>query len=105
MPVTDQQNADNISRAIGNCTQILVLLTEVIAGTTLGQAPTATQIQAVVNGAASSGVPTPKPTYTLDGETWNWTEYQTLIIDKLEQLRKLEIIFRGPFEVISRGTY
>lgn len=31
----------------------------------------------------------PKPTYSIDGESWSWVEYQTFLIDKISTLKTL----------------
>lgn len=31
----------------------------------------------------------PKPTYSIDGESWSWTEYQVFLIEKIAELKGL----------------
>ena len=47
----------------------------------------------------------PKPSYSVDGESWSWSEYLSMLIDKQEALRKaLQAATNGgAFEVRSRG--
>jgi hypothetical protein len=44
----------------------------------------------------------PKPTYTVEGNHYQWTEYQELLGRQIEQLTKL-IARANPFEIVSRG--
>ncbi len=99
----DQQNAANMGRVINNYTMILVLVTEIVAGVTAGVAPTGTQINNVVNTAVATGVPRPKPTTTIDGEVYNWMEYQQFLSDGIKKFREMMLVFQGPFEVRSRS--
>jgi hypothetical protein len=43
----------------------------------------------------------PKPSYSLDGESYSWNEYNSMILDKLEKVRQQMIFAGGPFEVRS----
>lgn len=45
----------------------------------------------------------PKPSYSLDGESYSWTEYQNFLADKIAELRKTEIMLRGPYSKNTRG--
>jgi hypothetical protein len=44
----------------------------------------------------------PKPTYSLDGESYSWTEWRSAVLDKVEQLGKL-IQLEQPFIITHRA--
>lgn len=94
--------AENLARAYENYSRILVMVTEVVAK---GGNPTQAQVDAVVALANRSGLVRPKLTYTEDGTTFNWTEYQQFILTQaLPQVRVEAQLAQGPFEVRSRGV-
>lgn len=43
-----------------------------------------------------------KPSYSLDGESYNWEQYQTMLFDKIEKVNEL-IRSQQAFIVVSRG--
>ena len=86
-----------LERAYENYALILVQCTQVIA------APNRDNINALVAAADGAGIPRPKPTYSSDGESWDWNGYQSMILDKLEQLQKLIVMASGPYEIFTRG--
>ena len=43
----------------------------------------------------------PKPSYTVDGRTYNWKEYQEMLFAQLRGLKELIGDEAGPFEVLS----
>ena len=45
----------------------------------------------------------PKPDYSIDGESWSWSSYVTMLTNQLSVLEKSIITADGPFEVRSRG--
>ena len=45
----------------------------------------------------------PKPSYVLDGETYNWMEYQQFIIDKMLLLEEAIQRAGGPFELRTQA--
>ena len=85
-------------RARDNYALILVLCTEVIAN------PTKAGIDAVVDAATTTGIVRPKPTYSLDGESYDWTGYQQFIVSQLEALDKAIVRAGGPYEVNTRAA-
>ena len=89
-------NVAGLQRAYDNYVRLLVMLTEVIAN------PTRANVDAVIASADASGVLAPKPTWTLDGETYDWLGYQTMIMDKLAALKSLIQLEGGPYEVRTR---
>lgn len=44
----------------------------------------------------------PKPTYSLDGESYSWNEWEEGTIRKLEALKKLIQLEGGPYIISSR---
>lgn len=52
------------------------------------------------------GNPQAKPTYSLDGKSVSWMEYQGFIMDKMDMLEKMiqRASARGGFEVRSRAV-
>lgn len=88
---------ENLQRAKESYSQILVLLTQVIA------TPTQANIDAVVQAIDRAGLVRPKVTYSLDGESYAWTEYQQFILTvALPQLNQLIQRETGPWQVVSR---
>ena len=45
---------------------------------------------------------TPKPSYSVHGHTYSWTEYQEMLTRQMEQVTKL-IAQANPYEIVSRG--
>ena len=80
-----------------NYARILILLTEVIAN------PTQANIDAIIDAAGSASIVSPKPTYSADGVSYDWTGYQSFIIQQYEQLMKLIALESGPYEIRSVG--
>lgn len=89
--------ASALQRAYDNYALILVQLTQIIV------APNRDNIQAIIDAANGAGVPRPKPTYSSDGESWDWTGYQSMIIDKMKQLKELIVLEQGPYEIRTLG--
>jgi len=46
----------------------------------------------------------PKPSYTENGRTFNWTEYQRFLVDQMTTLKELLVSAEGPYELESRGV-
>ncbi len=84
-------------RAYDNYAMILVQLTQIIA------APNRDNIQSIIDAADGAGVLRPKPTYTKDGISYDWTGYQSMILDKMHQLKELIVAENGPYEVRTLG--
>lgn len=91
-------NADTLQRAYDNYCRIQLMLTEAISGTATQQ-----QIDTLLSTAEGLGIPRAKITYSLDGETYNWTEFQTQLGTIMANLRKQMIFSAGPFEIRSRA--
>jgi hypothetical protein len=89
---------DYLQQAYANYTQILLLVTQVIAN------PTQAGIDAALSAARSANVVRPKLTYGLDGESYDWTGYQTFITNQLLMLKKTIAIESGPYQVESYGV-
>jgi len=45
----------------------------------------------------------PKPTYSLDGESYSWESYFSMLCGQLETLNKQIQVLGGPFEIKSSG--
>ncbi len=45
----------------------------------------------------------PKPSYSVDGESYSWNEYFGMLTDRLELLERAIQRLDGPWEVVSRG--
>lgn len=45
----------------------------------------------------------PKPSYSLDGESYQWSEWEEATIRKLEALKKLIQLEGGPYVIQSRA--
>lgn len=97
------QGASNLSLAWNNCTQLIVLVQQIIAMQSQGQAATQEQVNQVVNLQQQGGVLIPRPNYTLDGVTYSWGDYLASLTTAADVLRKSYISASGPFLVVSRG--
>lgn len=89
--------ADTLQRVYDNYARIWLLVTEVIAN------PTQANIDTLTSTAEGLGVVRPKPTYSLDGESYNWGEYQQQLGEIMANVRKQMVFAGGPFEVRSRA--
>ena len=89
--------ADRITRVIDNYTMLLLLVTEVIAN------PTRANIDTVVDAASTSGLIQPQITHSVDGENYDWTGYQTMLMDQLDKAVALKGKLSGPYEIRTRG--
>lgn len=45
----------------------------------------------------------PKPSYSIDGESVDWTTYTDRLLVRIEQLNKL-IVARSPYFIVTRQT-
>lgn len=45
----------------------------------------------------------PKPTYSLDGQTVSWNDYQKMLTDQLTTLNSLIVVESGPFSYTTQG--
>ena len=94
----DAASADAVLRARDDCCRLLVLVHLVISN------PTEAGVDAIVAAAATTNTLVPKPSYSLDGESYQWESYRRSLEDSVERLQKLAVILQGPFEVRSRGV-
>ena len=94
IPITDSQTLQVV---YSNYCRILSMLTSVIAN------PTQTNIDTLCEAATGAQIVRPKPTVTLDGETYNWMEYQQFIITNMEALRTQMVEASGPFMIVNYG--
>lgn len=46
----------------------------------------------------------PKPSYTLDGENYQWTEWRAQMLDKIATLNQLIQLEAGPYMLVSKMT-
>jgi hypothetical protein len=86
----------NLTQAYQNYTQILVLVTQVVAN------PTQANIDAAVAETDRLGVVGPKPTYSADGENYDWTGYQQFVLNQMETLERAIQRAGGPFMIPTR---
>lgn len=89
-------NADMLQRVYDNYCRIWLMLTEAIGGNA-----TQAQIDTLLSTAEGLGIPRPKITYSLDGESYNWTEFQQALGDIMKTVREQMVYAGGPFEVRS----
>lgn len=88
--------ADTLQRVYDNYARIWLMVTETIAN------PTQANIDALTSAAEGAGVVRPKPTYSLDSESYDWTGYQAQIGKIMADVRTQMIRAAGPFEVRSQ---
>ena len=43
----------------------------------------------------------PKPSYSLDGESVSWSEYQRLLMDQLKSIREQIALEGAPYELVT----
>ena len=91
--------ADTLQRTLDNYGRIWLLLTEVVAN------PTQANIDTLVGTAEGLGVVTPKPTYSLDGESYDWAGYQEKLDGIMQGVRRQLIFALGPAEIRSRSSF
>ncbi len=91
--------ADTLQRTLDNYGRLWLLTTEVIAN------PTQQNIDTLQSTAEGLGVVTPKPTYSLDGENYDWAGYQEKLDSIMQGCRRQLIFAQGPVEVRSRSMF
>lgn len=91
---------NNLKAAKQNITQLLVVVT------LAANKPTPANIDAAVtaiNNGTYTGPLVPKPTYSLDGESYNWGEYLQTLMDALEKIDQAIMRNSLPWIVRSRA--
>lgn len=83
--------------ALANYARISVLVTVAVAN------PSQANIDAVVNGAQQAGLVVPRPTQSLDGESYDWNGYQRQITQIMAELKQQLVFALGPFEERSQA--
>jgi NurA-like 5'-3' nuclease len=93
---------DALQAAYDNYGRILLMVTMQI------QAPTQANVDAISAAIKATGTGTGtlvmKPTYSLDGESYDWVGYQSFIIQQMLNLKTLIAVESGPYEVRSYGV-
>ncbi len=90
--------AATLQRTLENYSRIWLMTTEIIAN------PTQANIDTLVAAAGTTGVMRPKPTYSVDGESYNWLEYQQALDAVMTGVKNQLIKAQGPFEIRSRAA-
>lgn len=44
----------------------------------------------------------PKPSYSVNGQSFNWTEYQRFLMDQIERLDSLIVQTSDPYEIATQ---
>lgn len=101
MAITAAQRQANLQQAYDNYTRLLVMVTEII-NTPGGNKQS--QIDALVNAAAAANLVVPRPTVGIDGESYDWTGYQQMIISNLKGLQEAIQFAGGPWIGSMRGV-
>ena len=89
--------AQRLTRIRDNYEMILVLLTQAIA-----EPNNRSAIDNVITAVDSAGLPRPMVDNSVDGESYQWTSYQQMVISQLEILDRLIQRADGPWEVRTR---
>lgn len=92
MPSTAQA----LQRSYDNMARILVLCTQVVLN------PTRANIDAAIGAADAASIIRPKPTTSIDGESWDWTGYQQMLMSQMQALKTLIQMENGPWEIRTR---
>lgn len=90
-------NSDTLQRTYDNYCRIWLMLTETVL-----TSPTQANVDALTAAAEGAGILSPKPDYSLDGESYSWAAYQQALEQIMAGLRKQMVFAAGPFEVRSR---
>lgn len=90
----------NLQASYEAYSQILLLVTTVIASPT--QANIDAAVRATMLGTDRAQVLQPKPTYSLDGENYDWAGYQATVLAQLQGLKALMQREGGPYLIRSR---
>lgn len=85
-----------LERARENAARQLLLVQEVQAN------PSQAKIDAIVAAVTDANV-TPKPTYSLDGESYNWESYAESLLRQIDKLTDLINKLSAPWEIRSRA--
>lgn len=89
---------DNLNQAYVNLSLLLVMTQQAMQ-----QTPTQANVSAIVTAAQNAGVLTLKPTYSTEGESYDWTGYQSYLVDALGKVKRMIQDEAGPFMVVTRG--
>ena len=92
--------ADTLQRAYDNYARLWLMCTEIIAS---GSSQTA--IDALTSAAEGSGIPAPKINSSVDGDSYDWVGYQSMLGKIMTDLRQQMIMAAGPFAVVTRARY
>lgn len=63
-----------------------------------------TASQANIAATLASITASPKPSYSIDGQSISWTEYHAMLVAQLKELNLLIAIADGPFEYVTQGV-
>lgn len=89
-----------LERIRENYLNILLLLTQVVA-----DPKSRTNIDALFAAADGAGLPRPMVDNSVDGESYSWTAYQQMLIDKLDTINLLIQRAEGPWDVRTRPIF
>lgn len=90
-----QELADTLQRVYDNYTRIWLLCTEVVAN------PTQANVDTLTAEAEGNATLRAKLTYSLDGESYDWTAFQQALEGIMAGVRKQMVFSAGPFEIRS----
>lgn len=85
-----------LERARENCARLVLLVQEAMAS------PDQATIDSIVATATSNNL-VPKPTYSLDGESYNWESYMESLLRQMDKMTDLINKLSAPWEIRSRG--
>lgn len=80
-------------------TNVALLLAGLTSDFTNQNTPNLANLTSLATACGCTAVP--MPNYQLDGEQWNWTDYQTFLVEKNATLRQALQRSFGPFSVVS----
>lgn len=46
----------------------------------------------------------PQPSYSVQGVSYSWSEYLSMLTEQMEKLQEIEIFLSGPYQLISKGV-
>lgn len=85
-----------LERARENCGRLFLLVQEIQLN------PSAANIDAIVAQAQDAQL-TPKPTTSVDGESYDWAGYQAGLLEQMDRLTDLINRISGPWEIRTRA--
>lgn len=98
-------NVNALQQALDNMARLLVLTTQAQTSPTQDNvdAVIAAYTTAQTQGGTEGGSLVPKPTYSLDGESYDWAGYAVMLQESILRIQKLIVLLGGNYLIRSRS--